>query len=108
MKLCHVLRIPIELLLLLLGISSSSTLFLKSIHVLRTDTKRPHVLIDFEGHLHLIVLNASNDERFVECEVALDARPLHHLLRHEGLLNVAILAVAFDHDAVGDKVWFTG
>ena len=102
MKLSHVLRIPIEL-LLLMGVSPS-TLFLKSVHVLRTDAKCPHVLVDFQGHLHLIVFDASYDERFVKCKVALDAGPLHHLLRHEGLLNVAILAVAFDHNAVGDEI----
>ena len=105
MKLGHVLRIiPIKLLLLLLLGISLSTLLLKSVHVLRTNAKRPHVLVDFEGHLHLIIFDAAYDERFVQRKVALDASSLHHLLRHEGLLNVAILAVAFDHNAVGDEV----
>lgn len=76
--------------------------------MLRSDAERAHVLVDLQGHLHLIVLNTANDKRLVESKVTLDAGLLHHLLRHEGFLNVAILAVAFNHDAVGDEVRLAG
>ena len=85
-----------------------TTLLLKAVDVLRSDAERAHVLVDLQGHLHLIVLNTANDKRLVESKVTLDAGLLHHLLRHEGFLNVAILAVAFNHDAVGDEVRLAG
>jgi len=76
--------------------------------MLLSDTKRAHVLKDLQGHFHLIVLNASNDKRFVKSKVTLDASLFHHLLGHEGFLNVAILAVAFNHDTISDEVGFAG
>ena len=109
-KLRHVLRIDIVMIVVAIGVRrrSTTTLLLEPVHMLRTDSKSTHILIHLKCHLHLIVLDTANYERLVEGEVAFDPCSLHHLLSHKGLLYVAILAVAFDHDAVGDEVWFTG
>ena len=109
-KLCQVLRIVIftifiPLFFLIMG---RSAFLLESVNVLRADPKSPHVLIYFQGHFHLVILYTPDDQRFVKREVALDPRLFHHLLRHEGFLYVAILAVAFDHDTVGDEVGLAG
>ena len=87
---------------------STAALLLKPVNMLGTDAKSTHVLIHLQGHLHLIILDTADYKRFVQGKVALDPCSLHHLLCHEGLLYVAILAVAFDHDAVGDEVRFAG
>ena len=109
-KLRHIFGIDIVLVVMAVGVRRrpASTLLLKPVNMLGTDTKSTHILVHLQSHLHLIILDTANYERLVEGEVALDPCALHHLLCHEGLLNVAILAVAFDHDAVCDEVRFTG
>ena len=72
--------------------NSRAALLFQTVHVLGSYTKHTHILIDFKGHLHLIVLNAADDQGFVKGEVTLYARLLHHLLGLEGLLDVVILA----------------
>ena len=115
MKLRQVFRVPFHLIVLLIINSITSmttsprttaTLLLKSVDILGPDAESAHVLVDLKSHLHLVVLDTTNDERLVESKVTLDARLFHHLLGHEGLLYVAILAVAFDHDTVGYEVGF--
>lgn len=76
--------------------------------MLRSNAKQTHVLVDLERHFHLVVLDTTNDERLVQGKVTLDASRLHHLLYLESLLNIALFAVALDHDAVSYQVWFAG
>ena len=80
----------------------AADLLLDAVDVLGANAEHAHVLVDFERHLHLVVLDAADDQRLVQREVAFDACALHHLLSAEGLLYVAILAVTLDHDAVRD------
>ena len=54
----------------------------------------------------MIVLDATNDQGFVKSVVTFYACLLHLLLGEEGLFDVTLLAVALNHDAVGDQVRF--
>lgn len=94
--------------LLLLIITHATSLLLQAVDIGGVDAEQAHVLVHLECQLHLIVLDAADYEGLVEGEIALNPCLLHALLRYQGFLNVAILAIAFDHDAVGDEVGFAG